>query len=260
MPFVRFSRDKRGYEHTYLIQAAQRKGAPARVLYWYRTPPGVKVGRPAFDDDVRRALEAQYPHIAFDWPSLLSSTIPPVEVEHWRERRLAEKAAKQARQAAVRDDGPEDEELPPEATSGEADEHAASPYEPAPRPAREWSSERRAPKPSVVVTVSTPEPGQASGGRSSLSNSGGVGRPDEGADAVANGEEDEANEADGEPTQPGPQATGADRAENAGPAGPSSVRKRRRRGGRRRRRAPGAPSEGQVPPPTAPSGGSEPSE
>ncbi|MGE3177183.1 MAG: hypothetical protein AB7O32_06915 [Vicinamibacterales bacterium] len=103
MPFVRFSRDKRGYEHTYLIHAP-KKGGPARVLYWYRTPPGVKVGRPAFDDAVRKSLEAQYPQVEFDWTDILSATMPPVEVEHWRERRRAEKAAKQARQAALRDD------------------------------------------------------------------------------------------------------------------------------------------------------------
>ena len=38
MPFVRFSRDKRGYEYVYLIDApVGRSGSRSRVLYWYRT-------------------------------------------------------------------------------------------------------------------------------------------------------------------------------------------------------------------------------
>ena len=104
MPFIRFSRDRRGYEHTYLIHTSSKKGGPTKILYWYRTPPGVKVGRVTFDDVVRRTLEAQYPGVVFDWQKFESTPIPPVEVEHWRERRRSERAAKQARQAAARDD------------------------------------------------------------------------------------------------------------------------------------------------------------
>lgn len=104
MPFVRYSRDKRGYEHTYLIHATSKKGAPARILYWYRSPPGVKVGRPAFDAEVRRQLEAQYPHVDFDWRRISETPMPTADVEHWRERRRLEKAAKQARRAGGDDD------------------------------------------------------------------------------------------------------------------------------------------------------------
>ena len=58
MAFLRFTRDKRGYEHFYLVEAStNRRGKTrARVLYWFRTPPGIKVGREPFDEDVRRAL------------------------------------------------------------------------------------------------------------------------------------------------------------------------------------------------------------
>lgn len=115
MPFLRFSRDKRGYEHTYLLHAGSKKGAPARLLYWYRTPPGVKVGRIAFDDEVRKALEAQYPSVQFDWARLMETPAPAPDVEHWRERRRLEKAARQARQAAER------EEREERALDGEAD-------------------------------------------------------------------------------------------------------------------------------------------
>ena len=112
MPFLRFSRDKRGYEHTYLLHAGSRKGAPARILYWYRTPPGVRVGRVAFDEEVRQALESQYPSVQFDWEKLTDTPPPPPpDVEHWRERRRLEKAARQARQAAERDDESDGDEL-----------------------------------------------------------------------------------------------------------------------------------------------------
>ena len=49
-----------------------RRGKPARqrVLFWFRTPPQVKVGRLPFTDDVRRTLEAQNPGVRFDWPRL----------------------------------------------------------------------------------------------------------------------------------------------------------------------------------------------
>lgn len=100
MPFLRFSRDKRGYEHIYLIHAQNRRGKPGRprVLYWYRTPPGVKVGRVPFDAEMRRTLEAQYPDVTFDWKSLESTPVPPPDMsEPWRERRRLERAAKQAR-------------------------------------------------------------------------------------------------------------------------------------------------------------------
>ena len=127
MPFVRVSRDKRGYETIYLVHTSQRRGRPpaTRVLYAFRTPPGVRVGREPFDAEVRRTVEAQNPGVEFDWPRLSNIPAPPPDVEHWRERRRAEKAAKQARreeeleEAADADqpepeiDSPEDSARPP---------------------------------------------------------------------------------------------------------------------------------------------------
>lgn len=103
MPTVRFSRDKRGYEYVYLVHTPTRRGKPGRtrVLYWYRTPPGVRIGRSPFDEDVQRLLEKQNPGVTFDWPTITSAQIPPPDMtEYWRERRRAEKAAKQERRAA----------------------------------------------------------------------------------------------------------------------------------------------------------------
>jgi hypothetical protein len=61
-------RDKRGYETTYLMHWF-RDGARnrSRVLYMFRTPGGVRVGRLPLDRDVLRQIEAQHPDIQFDW-------------------------------------------------------------------------------------------------------------------------------------------------------------------------------------------------
>jgi hypothetical protein len=100
VPFLRFSRDKRGYEHTYLVQSTNRRGKAIRprILYWYRTPPGVRLGRSPFDDDVRKTLEANNPGVVFDWATIVNTPFPPPDpAEIWRERRRIEKAARQAR-------------------------------------------------------------------------------------------------------------------------------------------------------------------
>src|SRR5882672_245690 len=74
------------------------------MLYWFRTPPGVKVGREPFDDGTRRTLEAQYPSLIFDWKKLANTPMPPPDTEHWRERRRLERTARQARAAEERED------------------------------------------------------------------------------------------------------------------------------------------------------------
>jgi hypothetical protein len=98
VPFVRVSRDKRGYQHIYLFEVSSRRPSRPRILYWFRTPPGVRVGREPFDEPVRRVLEAQNPGVTFDWKKLVSDTLQPApDVENWRERRRAEREAKRAR-------------------------------------------------------------------------------------------------------------------------------------------------------------------
>jgi hypothetical protein len=86
VPFLRLSRDQRGYENTFLLHAAY-PGARPRVLYWYRSAPAVRVGRRALDEDAIRAIEEQHPEIEFDWPHILeeANTLPP-EVERRQER------------------------------------------------------------------------------------------------------------------------------------------------------------------------------
>jgi len=94
--FLKFSRDRRGYENYYLFDG---KGRP-RLLFWFRTPPQVKVGRAPFSDDVRKMVEAQNPGVSFDWPRIIATPVPPPDADHWRERRRLEKAAKRAARAA----------------------------------------------------------------------------------------------------------------------------------------------------------------
>lgn len=90
MPFLRVVRDKRGYETTYLMHW-YREGPRqrSRILYMFRTPGGVRVGRDPFDLQVRREIEAQYPHIAFEWEVVRENqqVVEPLEQRRRRPRR-----------------------------------------------------------------------------------------------------------------------------------------------------------------------------
>lgn len=82
MPFLRLTRDRRGFENTFLMHA-DRPGERARLLYWYRTAPGIGLGRTPLDEDAIRAIEEQHPDIDFDWPAILalSEVMTPEEEE-----------------------------------------------------------------------------------------------------------------------------------------------------------------------------------
>jgi len=132
MAFLRFTRDKRGYEHFYLVEptVTRRGRTEPRVLYWFRTPPNVKVGREPFDAAIRRALEKENPDVRFDWTKILETPIPTADVEKWRDRRRIEKAEKAARRFASRDE--QDDELAltdagSETAAGPPDEDARAP-------------------------------------------------------------------------------------------------------------------------------------
>jgi hypothetical protein len=89
------------------VEPVNRRGkSVSRVLYWYRTPPDVRVGREPFDAAVRQALEAQNPTVKFDWRQILDTPIPSADAEKWRERRRAERSEKAARQALDEQDEP----------------------------------------------------------------------------------------------------------------------------------------------------------
>jgi hypothetical protein len=123
VPFVRFSRDRRGYEHVYLIDSPNDRGR-SRVLYWFRTPPGIKVGRNPFDDETQRWLEERNPGVKFDWEQIVAARIPPpAPVENWREKRRAERAFKRARaeESAAEPEvaAPQEQEAPEEPMAAE---------------------------------------------------------------------------------------------------------------------------------------------
>ncbi len=74
MPFLRVLRDKRGYETTYLVHWFRDGNRQrSKILYVFRTPPGVRVGRDVLDPTIVRELEAQQPQIDFDWRALLDN-------------------------------------------------------------------------------------------------------------------------------------------------------------------------------------------
>ncbi len=105
MAFLRFSRDHRGNENFYLVQPTVRRGkSRTRILYWFHSPPNVRVGRAPFDEATRKALEARYPDVVFDWKTIIETPIPSADTEKWRERRRLERAQKQA---ALEDDAAE---------------------------------------------------------------------------------------------------------------------------------------------------------
>jgi ribonuclease E len=91
------------------MESSRGRGEEPRVLYWFRTPPGVKVGREPFDEATRRALEANYPQLTFDWRKLGNIPTPPPDPRMWRERRKAEREAKKARAAEEAADAAPDE-------------------------------------------------------------------------------------------------------------------------------------------------------
>jgi hypothetical protein len=79
VPFLRYTRDRRGYETTYLVhgyRSAPGAGGETRVLYLFRSPAHVKVGRRAFDEEAREALEHTHPDLTFDWTALGREPFP----------------------------------------------------------------------------------------------------------------------------------------------------------------------------------------
>jgi hypothetical protein len=74
VPFLRVLRDKRGYETTSMVHWFRDGNRQrSKILYMFRTPPGVRVGRDMLDPAIVREIEAQHPQIEFDWRALLDN-------------------------------------------------------------------------------------------------------------------------------------------------------------------------------------------
>ena len=97
MPFLRVIRDRRGYETTYLMHWYREGNRQrSRILYVFRTPGGVRVGRHALEPEVLRQIEAMHPGIAFDWSAVRENqqvVEPLVEQRRRRPKREAVEAA-----------------------------------------------------------------------------------------------------------------------------------------------------------------------
>jgi hypothetical protein len=61
-----------------------------RILYWFRTPPGVSVGRSALDESAIRSIEDNNPDVEFDWTRILKDQAGP-ELTSPPPRRAAER-------------------------------------------------------------------------------------------------------------------------------------------------------------------------
>jgi hypothetical protein len=71
VPFLRVIRDKRGYETTYLMHWYRDGNRQrSRILYAFRSPGGVRVGRTVLEPEVQRQLERAHPDIDFDWAAV----------------------------------------------------------------------------------------------------------------------------------------------------------------------------------------------
>ncbi|MGE5359014.1 MAG: hypothetical protein ACM3NQ_08320 [Bacteroidales bacterium] len=98
MPFLRFSRDKRGYETTALVHAFRRRGRSLpRILYWFRTPADTRVGRAPLDEEAIRLLEEHHRDVSFDWPKILEGTPTLGTVEPERGARGADARPRERR-------------------------------------------------------------------------------------------------------------------------------------------------------------------
>lgn len=107
MPSIRYTRDKRGYETTYVVHGYRTTQGPGRtrVLYFFRSPSHVTVGRRPLDDEARVALEHTHPDVSFDWQALGREIAMPRERDRereppggrsWREIRAQQKEQKAA--------------------------------------------------------------------------------------------------------------------------------------------------------------------
>ena len=95
MPFLRVIRDKRGYETTYLMHWFRDGNRQrSRILYAFRTPGGVRVGRDPLGPEILREIEARHPEIAFEWKVIRDNQqIVEPAVEQRRRRPRSEEAA-----------------------------------------------------------------------------------------------------------------------------------------------------------------------
>lgn len=132
MPYLRFSRDIRGYEHTYVLHGF-RSGSRPQLLYWFRTPPNITVGRLPLDEEAIRSIEACNPDLTFDWTKMTATPRPrqPPAAEAKQEEASSGRGRRSRRAGAPPSPpvGPADEAEPVDA--GPVDAEPGDPEAPA---------------------------------------------------------------------------------------------------------------------------------
>lgn len=115
---LRVTRDRRGYEHVYLIHESRRKGrAEGRLLYWSRSPGPLRVGREVFDAETRSELEQANPDVTFDWTALTRQLQSSTAAARWaahQQKNGPSGAAPRRRPGEPRGDGRRPERGAPE--------------------------------------------------------------------------------------------------------------------------------------------------
>src|SRR5687768_13173222 len=99
---------------------ADRPGDRPRILYWYRTAPGILQGRAPLDEDAIRTIEDQHPDIEFDWPAILALS----EVMTPEDETPAPRGQPQQQQR--KEKRRRDRERPPREERSDAEERAAT--------------------------------------------------------------------------------------------------------------------------------------
>jgi hypothetical protein len=74
------------------------RGRGKRLLYWFRTPPGVRVGRAPIDETAIRLLEQHNPDVEFDWTRILKAP-PAAEPQGRRDRDARDRDQRGRREA-----------------------------------------------------------------------------------------------------------------------------------------------------------------
>lgn len=77
MPYLRYSRNKKGDENTYVLHGSRAGGRP-EILYMFRTPPNIKVGRGSLEPEVLSAIELAHPELTFDWDKMRRDRPKPI--------------------------------------------------------------------------------------------------------------------------------------------------------------------------------------
>ena len=107
---------------------ADRPGDRPRLLYWYRTAPGIGLGRSPLDEDAIRTIEEQHPDIDFDWPAILALAEVMTPEDEAPVRAQQQQQQRQGRRQRGRD------QRPPQARNQETEFPEEAPSQDAPQP------------------------------------------------------------------------------------------------------------------------------